>query len=188
MNLRARKPARPQRCRSRHHGRRGYRRTGSGRCDARCRGADRERDRGGQQHHLGGRAETPTPTPRDVRGSGRGRDEDLRTRSRSCQALRARFRGVPHAHGRAGRGGEHQELHDAGSDQRRVCGLRRVRLERAPRTPRSARRRIVSVPDNAMFGSSRNGAFQDILDFVTTGAFGQPDLDAISAGSSQPVR
>ncbi|WP_337109891.1 hypothetical protein [Prescottella equi] len=46
---------------------------------------------------------------------------------------------------------------------------------------------IVSVPDNAMFGSLQNGAFQDILDFVTTGAFDSL-IDAISAGSSQPVR
>jgi len=46
---------------------------------------------------------------------------------------------------------------------------------------------IVSVPDNAIFGSLQNGAFQDILDFVTTGAFDSL-VDAISAGSSQPVQ
>ncbi|MFM1724600.1 hypothetical protein ABEU20_003191 [Rhodococcus sp. PAM 2766] len=56
-----------------------------------------------------------------------------------------------------------------------------------PSQPKVSKAPIVSVPDNAMFGSLQNGAFQDILDFVTTGAFDSL-IDAISAGSSQPVQ
>lgn len=56
-----------------------------------------------------------------------------------------------------------------------------------PSNPKVSKAPIVSVPDNAMFGSLQNGAFQNIIDFVTTGAFDSL-IDAISAGSSQPAQ